>query len=322
MSNFNKIIGGMAILIIGIVISVTTCSAAGDFPTRPITCVVNWSAGGATDIVARALAPLLEKELGVRVNVINKTGASGSIAHKYVLGAKADGYTIGTLDPAISTYKVGNVCNLVPSDYNMIAMVTRWSPMIAVRADSKRKTIQEYIDYAKENPNFMTCGSCGVWTAYSIAEYLFGMATDTKIRHVTTECTAMTIPLVVGGHLDSGIIGGPEMLPHFKAGKLRPLVATTAKRSPLFPDIPTAMELGYDLQYPAFFAFYMPKGVPADRKQIIVNAFKKAAGTDKFAGTVAKLGMQRVWEGPEQLAERLNNLQSSVDKVAAWKMGK
>ena len=322
MSNFNRIIGFMVIFTVVMVFSVATCLAAGDFPTRPITFVAQWSAGGGTDITARTVAPALEKQLGVRVNVINKTGASGSIAHKYVLGSKPDGYTMGTFCPTITVYKAGKVCELVPSDYNMIAMVTRWSPLIGVRTDSKWKTIQDYINYAKKNPNLITCGSCGVWTTYSVAEYLFGMTTGTKIRHVTTECTAMTIPLVMGGHIDSGIIGGPEMLPHFKAGKLRPLVATTAGRSPLFPNIPTVRELGYDWEFPTFIAFFMPKGVPAERKRIIVDAFKKAAESDEFTNTVTKMGMQRVWVGPDELTALLASLQSYVDKVAAWKAGK
>ena len=92
MSNFNRIINLMVIFTVVMVFSVATCLAAGDFPTRPITCVVQWSAGGGTDITARTIAPALEKQLGIRVNVINKTGASGSIAHKYVLGSKPDGY--------------------------------------------------------------------------------------------------------------------------------------------------------------------------------------------------------------------------------------
>ena len=322
MSKFNRIIGFMMIFTVVMVFSVATCLAAEKFPNRPITCVAQWSAGGGTDITARTLAPALEKQLGVRVNVINKTGASGSIAHKYVLGSKPDGYTMGTFCPTITVYKAGKVCELVPSHYNMIAMVTRWSPLIGVRTDSKWKNAQDYINYAKKNPNLVTCGSCGVWTTYSVAEYLLGMTSGTKIRHVTTECTAMTIPLVVGGHIDSGIIGGPEMLPHFKAGKLRPLVATTAERSPLFPNVPTVRELGYDYEFPTFIAFFMPKGVPAERKRIIVDAFKKAAESDAFTNTVTKMGMQRVWVGPDELTALLASLQSYVDKVAAWKAGK
>lgn len=317
------IIGLLVTFTMFLAFSATTCLAAEKFPTRPITCVAQWSAGGGTDITARTMAAVIEKYLGVRMNVINKTGASGSIAHKYVLDSKPDGYTIGTFCPTITTYKAGKVCDLVPSDFNMVGMVTRWSPFFGVRTDDSRwDTIQDYIRYAKAHPNLVTCGSCGVWTTYSVAEYLFGLTTGTKIRHITTECTAMTIPLVMGKHIDSGIIGGPEILPHFKAGKLKPLVATTAERSALFPDVPTMKELGYDCVFPTFIAFFIPKGVPADRKQILVDALKKASESAEFTNTVTKIGMQRVWVGPEELQALLNSLKSSVDRVGAWKAGK
>ena len=313
----------MAILIIVSAYFATECLAQKDYPTRPITCVVQWSAGGGTDVTARTIAPLLEKYLGVRVNVINKTGASGSIAHKYVLSSPPDGYTIGTFCPTITIYKAAKVCELTPADFNMIGMVTRWSPFISVRrGDPRWDTIQDYIEYAKANPNLITCGSCGVWTTYSVVEYLFQLATGTKIRHVTTECTSMTIPLLRGGHIDSGIIGGPEILPHYQAGKLKPLAASTEERSPLFPDVPTMKELGYDCVFPTFIAFFMPKGVPADRKQILVDAFKKAAQSPDFVNKVKNMGMQLVWVGPEELTELLNKLESTVDRVVAWKEGK
>ena len=300
---------------------VVSTGMAGNFPSRPLTFVVQWSAGGGTDIVARTIAAGMDKHAGFKVNVINKTGASGSIAHKYVLSSKADGYTIGTCCPTITMYKAGNVCDLTPADYEMLGMVARWSPFIGVKTDSKYKTIQDYIDYAKANPNLVTCGSCGVWTSYAAAEYLFGMSAGVKIRHVTTECTAMTIPLVVGGHIDSGIMGGPEILPHFKSGKLRPLVATTAERSPLFPDVPTVRELGYEWEFPTFVAVYTAKGVPADVKDALVKAVKTAVESEEYQSTISKMGMQPVWVGPDEVTDLFQRMKAYVDQAAAWKAG-
>jgi len=103
---------------------------------------------------------------------------------------------------------------------------------------------------------------------------------------------------------------------------LKPLVATTMERSPLFPKVPSMTELGYECMFPTFIAFFIPKGVPGDRKQILVDALKKAAESAEFTNTVTKIGMQRVWVGPDELKALLSSLKSSVDRVVTWKAAK
>lgn len=251
-----------------------SASWAADYPSKPITLLIPFGAGGSTDILGRALAKDTEPYMGVPIVPINKTGAAGGIMYSALKNSKPDGYTIGWASLSVNTCtNIGNV----PFDYTAFIHVCRigYTGMpIAVRADAPWKTVAEFVDYAKKNPGKIKIGNAGTGSGTHLTAVLVEKALGIKVIHVPLGAQRR-IPSLLGGEVQAICVPLPEAAPQVIAGNARFLMMTTAKREPMFPNVPTLKELGYDVVIELYNSVALPKGTPESIVAKVRDSFHK-----------------------------------------------
>src|SRR5947209_3964802 len=211
------------------------------YPSRPVRIVVGFAAGGATDIQARLAGQWLSDHLGQQFIIENRAGASGNIGTEAVAKAPADGYTLLQIvtPHAINAALYSNLNFDFMRDIAPVICLARLAYVVVVNPSVPVKTIPELIAYAKANPGKLNYGSAGQGTPQNIACELFKMMTGVNLVHVPYRGGAPAVTDLVGGHLQVIFCPVSESIEQIKAGKLRPLAVTTAKRLDVLPDVPT-----------------------------------------------------------------------------------
>jgi tripartite-type tricarboxylate transporter receptor subunit TctC len=239
---------------------------AADYPTRSPHIIVGYPAGGSTDIVARLIGDWLSKRLGQQFIVENRPGAGNNIATEEVSKAAPDGYTLILVNPAntinASLYKNLNFVFL--RDIEPVAGVIRVPNVMEVHPSVPAKTVTEFIAYVKANPDKVNIASSGNGTSIHLSGELFKMMTGLKMTHVPYKGSAPMLTDLLGGQVQVTFDNLPSSMPHIKAGKLRALAVTTAKRSDQLPDVPTVAETVPGYEASAFFGFGVPHGTPKE----------------------------------------------------------
>lgn len=239
--------------------------AADAYPARPITLVVGYAAGGATDIVARLVAKSLSSSLGQPVVVENRPGANSNIGAEAVSRAKPDGYTlyVGSIANTINRTLYQKLNYDFKKDFTPVAMLATIPNILVVHPDLPVKSAQEYIAYAKAHPGKLTCASSGSGSSIHLSCELFKMATGTDILHVPYRGSGPAVADLLGGQVDSMFDNLPSSLPQVQAGKLRVLGVTSLDRVPFVPDVPTLAESGLDgFSVQSWFGVMAPAGTP------------------------------------------------------------
>ena len=239
---------------------------AADYPTRPPHIIVGYPAGGSTDIVARLIGDWLSKRLGQQFIVENRPGAGNNLATEAVTKAAPDGYTLILVNPAntinASLYKNLNFVFL--RDIDPVAGVIRVPNVMEVHPSVPAKTVAEFIAYVKANPDKVNVASSGNGTSIHLSGELFKMMTGIKMTHVPYKGSAPMLTDLLGGQVQITFDNLPSSIQHIKAGKLRALAVTTAKRSDELPDVPTVAETVPGYEASAFFGFGVPHGTPKE----------------------------------------------------------
>jgi tripartite-type tricarboxylate transporter receptor subunit TctC len=256
---------------------------AAEYPARPPHIVVGYPAGGSTDIVARLIGDWLSKRLGQQFIVENRPGAGNNLATEAVAKATPDGYTLILVNPAnainASLYKNLNFVFL--RDIDPVAGVIRVPNVMEVHPSVPAKTVAEFIAYVKANPDKVNVASSGNGTSIHLSGELFKMMTGVKMTHVPYKGSAPMLTDLLGGQVQVTFDNLPSSMPHIKAGKLRALAVTTAKRSEELPDVPTVAETVPGYEASAFFGFGVPHGTPkeiVDRLNAEINLALKDPG--------------------------------------------
>ena len=223
------------------------CSVAADFPTRPIRLIAANSAGGGLDIVSRAIAPKLGVALGQQVIVDNRAGAAGTVASEITAKAAPDGYTLlcsslGGL--AVNTNLYKGLTYLPSRDFAPITLATSQGNIVAVNASTPFKTLQELSAYIKANPNKLSYGSSGAGNAGHLATELYLNMLGSKMVHVPYKGGAPAMIDLIAGQVQVVFSSAATAVPQAKAGKIRALAVTTARRAASLPDLPTVAESG------------------------------------------------------------------------------
>jgi len=239
---------------------------AADYPTRPPHIIVGYPAGGSTDIVARLIGDWLSKRLGQQFIVENRPGAGNNLATEAVTKAAPDGYTLILVNPAntinASLYKNLNFVFL--RDIDPVAGVIRVPNVMEVHPSVPAKTVAEFIAYVKANPDKVNVASSGNGTSIHLSGEWFKMMTGIKMTHVPYKGSAPMLTDLLGGQVQITFDNLPSSIQHIKAGKLRALAVTTAKRSDELPDVPTVAETVPGYEASAFFGFGVPHGTPKE----------------------------------------------------------
>jgi tripartite-type tricarboxylate transporter receptor subunit TctC len=278
--------------------------AAEVFPSRSITMIVPYPAGGATDLLARPLADEAKKSLGQPVIIENRAGGGGAVGVGAIVGKKPDGYLLSV---AVESLHRNSFINKLPFD-----TVKDLTPIIAfsgnlygicVRADSPHKTLKDLLNYAKANPDKLSYMASGVGTSGHISmEELAVKAGNLKLSHVPSKGDQESTAALLGGHVDA-ISTSAGFIPMVEAGQLRLLATYTSKRTKKFPNVPTVDELGYGVVQEAPIGIFGPKGMPADIVRILHDAFKKAMGSQAFLTTMDNFQQPPVYMNPSELGK-------------------
>jgi len=263
---------------------------AQQFPGRkPIEMTVMFGAGSAADVTARYLADGMAKTLGVPVPVVNRTGGGGAIGYSHVKQQRPDGYSIIWNSNSISsTYHSG----VLPFDYQAFDAVARVSietPVIAVRSDAPWKTLPELIEYAKANPGKLRIGNSGTGShTHFSASALFATG-GAKVIDVPFGEGQAVVNLL--GNRIEGVVQLPAALvSHVKSGDLRVLAVLGSKRDPVFPDAPTASELGYAVALDMWRGIAVPKGTPKPIVVKLQDAIKRTVDSQPFKDAGKAIG--------------------------------
>lgn len=241
--------------------------ADAKYPNRPIKMLVGFSAGSATDIVARVVAQSLSERLGQSIVVENKTGVGGSLAAEAVARAAPDGYTLLTVSSAIAVNPAvyPKLSFDVEKDLTPIALVGRLPTVLLVRNDFPAKNLAEFLSYARSHPKKINYGSSGVGGSTHLSTEHLASLTKTSFTHVPYRGNAQAVAALLGGEIDMVTDTILLAAPNIQARRVRALAISSTSRSPLAPDVPTFAEAGlngYDGSL--FFGLMGPGGMPAE----------------------------------------------------------
>jgi len=281
-SVMRRFAGYLAVTLAGIGFG-PTAQAADNYPSRSITLVVGYAAGGATDIVARLMAKSLSDSLGQPVVVENRPGANSNIGAEVVSRAKADGYTlyVGSIANTINRTLYEKLNYDFKKDFTPVALLATIPNILVVHPSLPVKSVQDYIAYAKSHPGKLTCASSGSGSSIHLSCELFKMATGTDILHVPYRGSGPAVADLLGGQVDSMFDNLPSSLPQVQAGKLRVLGVTSPERVPFVPDVPTFAESGLPgFSVQSWFAVMAPAGTPPAIVEKLNTAINKGLSGD------------------------------------------
>ncbi|CAG2151354.1 hypothetical protein LMG19282_03972 [Cupriavidus campinensis] len=299
----------LRLLGIGLTTSLTLVAApshADTYPSKPIRLIVPFPASGATDLLARAIAQKVGASMGQQIVVDNRPGAGGAIGSDMAAKAPADGYTL--LIATTSTHSIGPYINThlpynTETDFTPIGQVAVATNVLVVPNQLPVKNVRELIDYAKKHPGELNYASSGNGTIGQLTAEAFKAQAGVFITHIPYRGTALAVPDLISNKVQvlfDSIVSG---MPHVKDGKLKALAVTSAKRSPLAPDLPTASESGLPgFESDTWFGIYGPKGLPADVVNRVNAEFNKAIQSQDVRDRLAKLGAEPVGGTPAQFA--------------------
>jgi tripartite-type tricarboxylate transporter receptor subunit TctC len=238
------------------------------YPARPLKLIVPFPAGGPADFFSRTLSHGLSGELGQQIVLENRTGAGGSTGIDAVAKSAPDGYTIGLSS--------GSVLSALPfmsskfpfdwqKDLTLLTLVARVREVLVVNPSLPVKSLQELVAHAKANPRKISFGSAGVGTFTHMAVELLRIEAGIDVVHVPYRGAAPAVNDLLGGHIQMIVLDTPVLLPHIRAGKVKPLAVTSATRSPALPDVPTTAEAGFKtVLSDNWYGLVAPAGLPAD----------------------------------------------------------
>ena len=261
-------------------VAMTSDIFAQSYPSKPITFVVPWGAGGRTDIVGRMVSNVMGSILNQPIAVVNRTGGRGAVGTKFVLDAPKDGYTVLVTTPGNQILgPVHRDVGFVPSDFRGIGRVAVGSVILASNTKQPFTDAKSMITYAKSNPGKVTYSGVKNVLPWLAAEALAGKA-GLQFKHVPAKGDADAVPMALGGHVNLVSASSLNSIAsHVSAGTLKPLIVFADQRIKELPDTPTASELGYAVTASPWTGIAVAKGVPEDRIQVLRDALKKAVET-------------------------------------------
>lgn len=295
--------------------------AQGQYPNKPITMIIAFAPGGGTDLVARLIAPYIEKYLGnnARIIVSNKAGAGGGIGFAELAKAAPDGYTIGFLNtPNLLSIPIERQSTFHWKDYDLIGNLIDDPGAFTVHNSSEFKTLKDLVAYAKANPGKVTVGSTGVGSDDHLAMLFFEKAAGVKLTHVPYKGSGETRAAVVSGQLVVGAINVGEALAYIKGGSpIRMLGQMSLKRTVLAPDTPTFIEQGYDMESASLRGMAAPKGLPPEIRERLVKAVAQAAANPEYIKKAGELFAPIRYLAPPEYAKELADTEKMLQQL--WK---
>jgi tripartite-type tricarboxylate transporter receptor subunit TctC len=267
--------------------------AAAQYPSRPVTMLTGYPAGGLVDVVARVLVEGMKARFPQGLVVVQKPGAAGSVGVTELVRAQPDGHTF-ILTPhsaLVIAAQLNELAYKTPDDYEPVINVVSYYPMLAVRTESPYATARDLLADAKTNPGRVRVGSPGEGTSSHLNLEEFMQQTGVRLIHVPYQGWGHSSPALLGGHIDALVAQPGELKGQVDGKRMRVLLAFQPKRHPVFPDVPTAKELGWDVANGVWYLLMVPKGTPAAIVRYLHDATKAAIDDPKFADLMGQRGI-------------------------------
>jgi putative tricarboxylic transport membrane protein len=285
-------------VVMSLAASVAPASAA--WPERPVSILIPWGAGGGADQLARALAPLLERELKVPINVVIRAGGSGAVGHVAIAQAAPDGYTWGLNTVEIAMLHWQGLSTFSPRDYTVAALFNADSGALVVKADGPYKSAKELLEVIRQKPaNTLKAsgtGQGGIWHLGLIGWLVSEKIDPAKVPWVPSQGSAPAVQDLAAGGVDFVVVSLPEARPLIDPGKLRPLANMDATRLWLYPDVPTMKEAtGTEFIIQTWRGIVGPKGIPEEAVTKMRAALKKAFDDKIFQDFLKARGFNAQW---------------------------
>jgi len=301
--------------------SFTLPAMAQDYPSRPVTLIVPFAPGGNTDLTARIFADALSKQLNQPVVVDNRPGAGGTTGGGMVASAAADGYTLlwsGSSLLSIAPLLYPDLSYDISKAYQPISRIMTHSIVLAVNKDIPANTIEEFVAYAKENPDGINYGSPGVGTIHHLTMELFKSEAGFEAEHIPYQGNGPASTDLIAGTIDAMFMGVPLALPYKGGEELKFLGVTTATADPNMPEVPTFTAAGFpQLEVSqSWYGVLGPAGLPEDVLAKLSEASKAAAKTDDVVRVAGEQGMETVVENPEDFHEAITSTAETWKRVS------
>lgn len=287
---------------------------AQDYPAKPIEVIVGYPPGGGTDMIARAVADVAHKYVGQPLAVINKAGATGTIAAQSVASAKPDGYMLlvagGSETISVPHFKklpYDPINDFVPVIRLMIEHVGFY-----VKTDSPWKTMLEFVADAKQNPEKYTYATSGIGGLHHSTVLVTEKRTGMRLRHVPHKGGAETLAALAGGHVNVAMASPNEAYALVQGGRIRPLAHSSLSRSPVEPNTPTLRELGYDVYIENQKGFVFPKNTPKPIVQKLHDSLKKVFDDPQFKSSAQKLQVELAYLSGEDFHKSMKAMYEQV----------
>ncbi len=289
--------------------------AADAYPSRTVTIINPWAAGGPSDSFIRPIAQELSTRLGQAVVIENKSGASGTIGASFVARAKPDGYTLffSHLNPIAIAPSLNPKPPYDPvKDFEPITLIASGPAVLVVRSDFPAKNLAEFVAYARANPGKVSYGSVGVGSNTHLAGSMLANAGNVEMVHVPYRGSANIQTDILGGQLSSAFVNLSGAMGLIQEGKLRPLAVSTLQRSSVLPDVPAVAETLPGFEVNGWYGLMAPAGTPKD---IVQKLNREVTAILKMPEIVARLqqgGMEPAPLSPEAYAEMIKT------EIARW----
>ncbi len=312
------------LLSLTMVLSLAACGAkdggevdTSNYPTKPVEVIVAFKAGGGTDIGARILASVAEKNFDKPIVIKNRDGSDGELGYTELANAKPDGYTIGFINlPTFvsltlerdTKYKVDDVVPILNHVYDPGALI--------VQSSSQWETLDDFVAYAKENPGDITIANNGTGASDHIGISHFAHEADIDVTHVPFGGSGgESLASLRGGHVDATAAKISEVASLIESGELRLLATFTEERVESFSDIPTMKEKGYNVLYGSARGLVAPKGTPQEIIDTLHDLFKAAIESDEHAEKAASAELNIQYMSPEDLGNYIKNEEKALKEI-------
>ena len=296
--------GSFFLILVMACLIVSLETQAQEFPTKPVSLIIPFGPGGASDLTARAFVGAAHEYLGQPVIIQLKPGGGGAIASDIVAKAAPDGYTLlmggpgpNTTLPAIEGRSRG------PDDLAAVCRINYNAMLTLVPAGAPYKTMQEFVQYAKANPGKLRFGHTGIWGGPDLLWKSIQVKAGISAKIIPYDGGAEALIGLLGGHIDVACLFPTQSTPHIKGGKIRALAVSDSKRDPDFPDVPTLQEAGVDVVSVVWKGVLAPKSTPRPVIDKLALAFKKMSEDKSSLAMIRQLGDNFHYQSPDELTQ-------------------
>jgi tripartite-type tricarboxylate transporter receptor subunit TctC len=292
-------------------------AASYDTDRQTISLLVGFAPGGSEDVRARAVATKLSEIMGRPVVVVNRAGASGTLALSQLAKAKPDGLTIGSVTASSLIY-AGRALksDFQTSDFTYLAGAASQPYCICVRQDAPWKSLEEFLADAKSRPGEISYGHPGVGHFSNVIAEVIARMRGAKLIAVPFKGDADSITALLGGHVHAVSLAS-TFVPYATSGQLRPLVILGENRVPLFPDVPTIQELGFqvNMKSSSLLGFGAPKGLPPEIRERLEKALAAAIKSSEFKSALERMNNTVVYRTSEQFSREVDEVKVSAERM-------